>query len=154
MQSWQLSRCWTTARTIRVRPRDMQRTAGRSTSTTETARWRSSRARRCPLSAPWAIPILPEMRSGYMPTANSFPKQSWLPGNCLGTGIPAMPGGCTTSTGRSRGRIGTVLWYVPRWTRLHLLIIWPATKTIFTRMMRWSKKRCGWNGCTKWPKNR
>lgn len=42
----------------------------------------------------------------------------------------------TTSTGRSRGRIGTVLWYVPRWTRLHLLIIWPATKTIFTRMMR------------------
>lgn len=29
-----------------------------------------------------------------------------------------------------KGRIGTVLWYVPLWTRLHLLIIWPATKTI------------------------
>ena len=36
----------------------------------------SSRARKFPLSARWAIPILPGMRNGSMPTANSFPKQS------------------------------------------------------------------------------
>ena len=36
MQSWWLSRCWTMARTNRVHPRDMQRTATRSTSITGT----------------------------------------------------------------------------------------------------------------------
>ena len=31
----------------------------------------------------------------------------------MGTGIPAMSGGCITSTGRSRGRIGHIGYYYP-----------------------------------------
>ena len=35
-----------------------------------------------------------------------------------------------------KGRIGTVSQSAPRWTRLCSLTIWPATKTMFTKMMR------------------
>lgn len=59
------------------------------------------------------------------------------PGSKVGdSGIPAMPGGCTTSTGRLRGRIGTVLRYAPRQTHHRLPIIWPVTRNIFTKTMR------------------
>ena len=75
-----------------------------------------------------------------------LPKAELTSWELLGTGIPAMPGGCITSTGRSRERIGTVLPYAPRGTHLCSLTIWLATKTIFTKMMRESKKRSGGNG--------
>ena len=35
-----------------------------------------------------------------------------------------------------KARIGTVLQFALLWTRLYLPIIWPAIKTIFTKMMR------------------
>ena len=56
---------------------------------------------------------MPGTRNGSMLTVSSFPRRICPHGNCSVTGIPAMPSGCTTSTERSRGRIGTVLWYVP-----------------------------------------
>ena len=80
--------------------------------------------------------ILPGMRNESMLMVSSFPRQICSHGNCSVTGIPAMLGGCTTSTGRSRGRIGTVSQSALLWTRLYLSIIWPVTKTIFTKMMR------------------
>ena len=61
-----------------------------------------------------AIPSLPEIINGSMPMESSFPRRIWHSGNCFVTGIPGTLGGCTTSTGRSRGLIGTVLQYAPR----------------------------------------
>ena len=65
-----------------------------------------------------------------------FPRRICPHGNCSVTGIPAMPSGCTTSTGRLRGQIGTVLRYVPRQKHHRLPIIWPVTRNIFTKTMR------------------
>ena len=70
------------------------------------------------------------------PMVSSFPRRICPHGNCSVTGIHAMPGGCTTSTGRSRGRIGTVLRYAPRRTHHRLPIILPVTRNIFTKTMR------------------
>ena len=89
-----------------------------------------------PLSSRWATPILPGMRNESMLTVSSFPRRICPHGNCSVTGIPAMPSGCTTSTGRLRGRIGTVLRYAPRQTHHRLPIIWPVTRNIFTKTMR------------------